>query len=151
MENSLELIVIELSNINEVSIVNVLSCRNTGLARDNLTRTARENAKKTCLFIIELKYKFCEYLFQPLKPIEQNGPSLHYAVFFRRVKDPSPMTRVQVDADTSKNKLEYTVADTEFYEQFEFQVQAINALGSGPKSAVVYGYSGEKCKSGKIE
>jgi hypothetical protein len=61
------------------------------------------------------------------------------------------MTRVQVDADTSKNKLEYTVADTEFYEQFEFQVQAINALGSGPKSAVVYGYSGEKCKSGKIE
>ncbi|CAB4004369.1 contactin-6-like isoform X2, partial [Paramuricea clavata] len=86
---------------------------------------------------------------QPLKPIEQNGPSLHYAVFFRRVKDPSPMTRIQVDAETSKNKLEYTVADTEFYEQFEFQVQAINALGPGPKSAVVYGYSGEKSPVGE--
>ena len=86
-----------------------------------------------------------------MKPIEQNGPGLHYAVFFRRVKDPSPMTRVQVKADASKKKLGYMVTNTEFYEQFEFQVQAINALGPGPKSAVVYGYSGEKCKSGKTE
>ena len=89
-----------------------------------------------------------EYFFQPLKPIEHNGPGLHYAVFYRRVKDPTPMTRVQVKADTAKDKLEYTVTNTEFYEQFEFQVQAINALGPGPRSAIVYGYSGEKCKSG---
>ena len=86
---------------------------------------------------------------QPLKPIEQNGPGLHYAVFFRRVKDPAPMTHVQVKPDPSKDKLEYTVTDTEFYEQFEFQVQAINALGPGPKSAVVYGYSGEKSPVGE--
>ena len=85
-----------------------------------------------------------------MKPIEENGPGLHYAVFFRRVKDPSPMARFQVKPDPSKDKLEYTVSDTEFYEQFEFQVQAINALGAGPKSAVVYGYSGEKCKPGEI-
>ena len=57
------------------------------------------------------------------------------------------MTRVQVDAQTSKNKVEYIVSNTKFYEQFEFQVQAINALGPGPRSAIVYGYSGEKCKS----
>ena len=56
------------------------------------------------------------------------------------------MTRVQVKSETSEDKLEYTVVDTKYYEQFEFQVQAINALGPGPRSAIVYGYSGEKCK-----
>lgn len=84
--------------------------------------------------------------FQPLKPIEKNGPGLHYAVYFRRASDPSPMTRARVDERTSADKLKYTVSDTEFYEQFEFQVQAINALGPGPKSAIVYGYSGEQRK-----
>ncbi|XP_028408042.1 contactin-6-like [Dendronephthya gigantea] len=83
---------------------------------------------------------------QGLKPIEHNGPGLHYAVFYRRVKDSSPMTRVQVNL---KKKLEYTVKNTKFYEQFEFQVQAINALGAGPRSAMVYGYSGEKSPIGE--
>lgn len=56
------------------------------------------------------------------------------------------MIRVQVEETTAKSKLEHTIRDTEFYEQFEFQVQAINALGQGPRSEIVYGHSGEKCR-----
>ena len=81
-----------------------------------------------------------------MKPIDHNGPGIHYAIFYRRVQDPAPMIRVEVQHWPEKKRPAYTVTDTEFYEQFEFQIQAINALGPGPKSAIVYGYSGERCK-----
>lgn len=86
---------------------------------------------------------------QHLKPIDHNGPGLHYAVFYRKVQDTTPMSRVEVHVDSAKKRHAYTITDTDFYEQFEFQVQAINALGQGPKSTIVYGYSGERSPVGE--
>lgn len=81
-----------------------------------------------------------------MKLIDHNGPGLYYALFYRKAQNPAPMTRVEVRQKPVKNRHSYTITETNFFEQFEFQVQAINAFGPGPKSAIVYGYSGEKCK-----
>ncbi|XP_067855020.1 neural cell adhesion molecule L1-like protein isoform X1 [Heptranchias perlo] len=78
-----------------------------------------------------------EISWEPLKPIDWNGPGLQYKVSWR-----------QQGVDTKwhehiVNKHHYFVANTPTFVPYDIKVQALNDIGPGPDPKIVTGYSGE--------
>ncbi|XP_037832766.1 neural cell adhesion molecule L1-like protein isoform X3 [Kryptolebias marmoratus] len=73
----------------------------------------------------------------PLLPIEYNGPGLEYNVSYRKlgVQDDWKMHLVQ--------RPSFIVKDTPTFVPYEIKVQSRNSFGSGPEPKTVTGYSGE--------
>ncbi|XP_075014708.1 neural cell adhesion molecule L1-like protein [Calonectris borealis] len=74
---------------------------------------------------------------EPLKPVERNGPGLEYKVSWRQRG---------VEADWNEEmvkKHSLTLRNTPTFVPYEIKVQAVNNLGSGPEPNVTIGYSGE--------
>ncbi|XP_059679232.1 neural cell adhesion molecule L1-like protein isoform X2 [Gavia stellata] len=74
---------------------------------------------------------------EPLKPMERNGPGLEYKVSWRQRG---------VEADWNEEmvkKHSLTLRNTPTFVPYEIKVQAVNNLGSGPEPNVTIGYSGE--------
>ncbi|XP_010188780.1 PREDICTED: neural cell adhesion molecule L1-like protein, partial [Mesitornis unicolor] len=74
---------------------------------------------------------------EPLKPVERNGPGLEYKVSWRQRG---------VGADWNEEvvkKHSLTLRNTPTFVPYEIKVQAVNNLGSGPEPNVTIGYSGE--------
>ncbi|NXI92481.1 NCHL1 protein, partial [Psophia crepitans] len=74
---------------------------------------------------------------EPLKPVERNGPGLEYKVSWRQQG---------VEADWNEEtvkKHSLTLRNTPTFVPYEIKVQAVNNLGSGPEPNVTIGYSGE--------
>ncbi|KAJ7403230.1 cell adhesion molecule L1 like protein [Pitangus sulphuratus] len=74
---------------------------------------------------------------EPLKPVERNGPGLEYKVSWRQQG-----VRTDWNEETVK-KHSLTVRNTPTFVPYEIKVQAVNDLGSGPEPNVTIGYSGE--------
>ncbi|XP_062319780.1 neural cell adhesion molecule L1-like protein isoform X4 [Osmerus eperlanus] len=73
---------------------------------------------------------------EPLLPIEHNGPGLEYKVSYKR----------QDEEDWQEHMVKrhsYVVMDTPTFIPFEIKIQAKNHQGWGPEPKVVTGYSGE--------
>ena len=81
---------------------------------------------------------------KPLLPINHNGPGLYYVVYHQRADGEGEMFRNEV-----RNASSFVVTGTDFYVKYIIHLQAANDIGFGPKSPVVFGYSGEKGK--KVE
>lgn len=75
-------------------------------------------------------------------PLQSNGPELQYKVMWRQQDVETEWTSVTV-----ANVTKFVVSGTPTFVPYEVKVQALNAVGHGPKPAVVIGYSGEDCKS----
>ncbi|XP_030356836.1 neural cell adhesion molecule L1-like protein isoform X8 [Strigops habroptila] len=74
---------------------------------------------------------------EPLKPMERNGPGLEYKVSWRQRG---------VEADWNEEmvkKHSLTLRNTPTFVPYEIKVQAVNNLGSGPEPNITIGYSGE--------
>ncbi|XP_071612445.1 neural cell adhesion molecule L1-like protein isoform X3 [Heliangelus exortis] len=74
---------------------------------------------------------------EPLKPVERNGPGLEYKVSWRQRG---------VEADWNEEvvkKHSLTLRNTPTFVPYEIKVQAVNNLGSAPEPNVTVGYSGE--------
>ncbi|XP_065543288.1 neural cell adhesion molecule L1-like protein isoform X1 [Lathamus discolor] len=74
---------------------------------------------------------------EPLKPMERNGPGLEYKVSWRQQG---------VEADWNEEmvkKHSLTLRNTPTFVPYEIKVQAVNNLGSGPEPNITIGYSGE--------
>ncbi|NXM32116.1 NCHL1 protein, partial [Oxyruncus cristatus] len=74
---------------------------------------------------------------EPLKPVETNGPGLEYKVSWRQQG-----VRTDWNEETVK-KHSLTVRNTPTFVPYEIKVQAVNNLGSGPEPNITIGYSGE--------
>ncbi|MGH0179575.1 UNVERIFIED_CONTAM: hypothetical protein FKN15_011143, partial [Acipenser sinensis] len=74
---------------------------------------------------------------EPLKPIEQNGPGLEYKVSWRRKGAEDNWNEEVVKRHS------FFIRNTPTFEPYEIQIQAINHLGFGPEPKVVTGFSGE--------
>ncbi|KAK6480651.1 neural cell adhesion molecule L1-like protein [Huso huso] len=74
---------------------------------------------------------------EPLKPIEQNGPGLEYKVSWRRKGVEDNWNEEVVKRHS------FFIRNTPTFEPYEIQIQAINHLGFGPEPEVVTGFSGE--------
>ncbi|KAB1264443.1 Neural cell adhesion molecule L1-like protein [Camelus dromedarius] len=74
---------------------------------------------------------------EPLKPMEQNGPGLEYRVTWKPQGAP-----VEWEEETVTNHT-LRVMTPAVYAPYDVQVQAINHLGSGPEPQPVILYSGE--------
>ncbi|KAM6169201.1 neural cell adhesion molecule L1-like protein [Rhynchocyon petersi] len=74
---------------------------------------------------------------EPLKPMEQNGPGLEYRVTWKPQGAP-----VEWEEETVTNHTLRVMTPT-VYAPYDVQVQAINQLGSGPEPQSVTLYSGE--------
>uniref|UniRef100_A0A8C6CA76 Neural cell adhesion molecule L1-like protein n=1 Tax=Monodon monoceros TaxID=40151 RepID=A0A8C6CA76_MONMO len=74
---------------------------------------------------------------EPLKPMEQNGPGLEYRVTWKPQGAP-----VEWEEETVTNHT-LRVMTSAVYAPYDVQVQAINHLGSGPEPQSVILYSGE--------
>ncbi|KAJ3586285.1 hypothetical protein NHX12_012685, partial [Muraenolepis orangiensis] len=74
---------------------------------------------------------------EPLLPVEQNGPGLEYKVSYRRLGLDEDWTEQMV-----KRHL-LVVKDTPTFVPYEIRVQSKNSQGWGPEPRVVTGYSGE--------
>ncbi|CAL8280370.1 unnamed protein product [Boreogadus saida] len=77
-----------------------------------------------------------EISWEPLLPVEHNGPGLEYQVGYRRL-GAGPWTEQLV-----KRHL-LVVQDTPTFVPYEIRVRTLNAVGWGPEARVVTGYSGE--------
>ncbi|KAM8994444.1 neural cell adhesion molecule L1-like protein isoform 6-T17 [Ara ararauna] len=74
---------------------------------------------------------------EPLKPMERNGPGLEYKVSWRQ-------QGVEVDWNEEMvKKHSLTLRNTPTFVPYEIKVQAVNNLGSGPEPNITIGYSGE--------
>ncbi|XP_074860930.1 neural cell adhesion molecule L1-like protein isoform X1 [Carettochelys insculpta] len=74
---------------------------------------------------------------EPLKPMEQNGPGLEYKVSWRQ-------QGVETDwNEETVKKHSLTLKNTPTFVPYDIKVQAVNNLGSGPEPNVTTGYSGE--------
>ncbi|XP_063267398.1 neural cell adhesion molecule L1-like protein isoform X1 [Prinia subflava] len=74
---------------------------------------------------------------EPLKPVERNGPGLEYKVSWRQRG---------VEEDWNEElvkKHSLSVRNVPTFVPYEIKVQAVNNLGSGPEPNVTIGYSGE--------
>lgn len=75
---------------------------------------------------------------EPLLPIERNGPGLEYKVSYRRQ---------DVEDDAWKEEVverhSFVVKNTPTFVPYEIKIQARNNEGWGPKPMIVRGYSGE--------
>ncbi|XP_064858779.1 neurofascin-like isoform X4 [Oncorhynchus nerka] len=78
-----------------------------------------------------------EISWEPLLDTEQNGPNLHYSVWWRR-KDTGEEWNNVTTVGTK-----HIVHDTETYVPYEIKLQARNDFGAGPESNIIIGYSGE--------
>ena len=76
---------------------------------------------------------------QPLPPIDHSGPGFYYVVYHQRADGKGQLSRSDVKNDTSIH-----VMGADYYVKYMIQIQAANDIGFGPKSPVVFGYSGEK-------
>ncbi|KAJ8788176.1 hypothetical protein J1605_005475 [Eschrichtius robustus] len=74
---------------------------------------------------------------EPLKPMEQNGPGLEYRVTWKPQGVP-----VEWEEETVTNHT-LRVMTSAVYAPYDVQVQAVNHLGSGPEPQSVILYSGE--------
>uniref|UniRef100_A0A8D0HGG8 Neural cell adhesion molecule L1-like protein n=1 Tax=Sphenodon punctatus TaxID=8508 RepID=A0A8D0HGG8_SPHPU len=74
---------------------------------------------------------------EPLKPMERNGPGLEYKVSWRRQG---------VETDWNEElvkKHSLTLRNTPTFVPYDIKIQTVNNLGSGPEPNVTTGYSGE--------
>ncbi|XP_068451366.1 neural cell adhesion molecule L1-like protein isoform X2 [Clinocottus analis] len=74
---------------------------------------------------------------EPLLPIEHNGPGLEYKVSYRRQ---------DVEEDWKEHMVKrhsFVVTDTPTYVPYEIKIQTKNHQGWGPEPRIVTGYSGE--------
>ncbi|XP_062401755.1 neural cell adhesion molecule L1-like protein isoform X2 [Sardina pilchardus] len=74
---------------------------------------------------------------EPLAPIEHNGPGLQYKVSYRRQG---------VDADWHEHDVKrhsFVVKNTPTFVPYEIKIRAHNQKGSAPEPRVLVGYSGE--------
>uniref|UniRef100_A0A673YEC1 Neural cell adhesion molecule L1 n=1 Tax=Salmo trutta TaxID=8032 RepID=A0A673YEC1_SALTR len=74
---------------------------------------------------------------EPLSPIEHNGPGLEYKVSYKRQ---------HVEEDWQEHVVKrhsFVVKDTPTFVPYEVRIQARNHQGWGPEPKVVMGYSGE--------
>uniref|UniRef100_W5MUN0 Neural cell adhesion molecule L1-like protein n=1 Tax=Lepisosteus oculatus TaxID=7918 RepID=W5MUN0_LEPOC len=74
---------------------------------------------------------------EPLKPIEQNGPGLEYKVSYRQQGSEEDWT------DRFIKRHSFVVKNTPTFVAYEIKIQAKNHYGWGPAPQVVTGYSGE--------
>ncbi|XP_021265269.1 neural cell adhesion molecule L1-like protein isoform X2 [Numida meleagris] len=74
---------------------------------------------------------------EPLKPMERNGPGLEYKVSWRQRG-----VETEWNEETVK-KHSLTLRNTPTFVPYEIKVQAINNLGAGPEPNITTGYSGE--------
>ncbi|XP_063219696.1 contactin isoform X2 [Bacillus rossius redtenbacheri] len=80
---------------------------------------------------------------QPLKPQDQNGPGIHYKIFWRR-KDNEIEFKTLVLKEYGNIGLFVVHIQHEFYyTKYDVKVQAINEVSSGPESEIVTIYSAE--------
>ncbi|XP_054371952.1 neural cell adhesion molecule L1-like protein isoform X3 [Molothrus ater] len=74
---------------------------------------------------------------EPLKPMERNGPGLEYKVSWRQ-------RGVETDWNEELvKKHSLSVKNVPTFVPYEIKVQAVNNLGSGPEPNITIGYSGE--------
>lgn len=78
---------------------------------------------------------------EPLKPINHNGPGLYYIVYYQKTDGTGRPERKEV-----KRASTYNVLGVDYYTQYKIQLQAANDIGFGPKTQVVFAYSGERGK-----
>ncbi|XP_036839851.1 neurofascin isoform X8 [Oncorhynchus mykiss] len=78
-----------------------------------------------------------EISWEPLLNTEQNGPNLHYSVWWRRKDTGEEWNNVTTVG------AKHIVHDTETYVPYEIKLQARNDFGPGPESNIIIGYSGE--------
>ncbi|NXD96012.1 NCHL1 protein, partial [Chaetorhynchus papuensis] len=74
---------------------------------------------------------------EPLKPVERNGPGLEYKVSWRQ-------RGVETDWNEELvKKHSLSVRNVPTFVPYEIKVQSVNNLGSGPEPNITIGYSGE--------
>jgi len=83
---------------------------------------------------------------EPLKPINHNGPGLYYIVYYQKADNQGKQVRKEVIKRVST----YSVLGVDYYTPFKIQLQAANDIGFGPKSPVVFAYSGEQGKKSTL-
>lgn len=83
---------------------------------------------------------------QPLQPIDHNGPGLYYVVYYKRADGSGKCFRQEV-----KNESSFLVLGTDYYVKYTIKLQAANNIGFGPISPPVFAYSGEKSKYHELE
>ncbi|XP_054832858.1 neural cell adhesion molecule L1-like protein isoform X2 [Eublepharis macularius] len=74
---------------------------------------------------------------EPLRPMEQNGPGMEYKVSWRRQGIESDWNEETV------KKHSLILKNTPTFIPYDIKVQAVNNLGSGPEPIVITGYSSE--------
>ncbi|XP_074536653.1 cell adhesion molecule L1-like a isoform X3 [Halichoeres trimaculatus] len=74
---------------------------------------------------------------EPLLPIEQNGPGLEYKVSYRRLGVEDDWTSHLVNRQT------FDVKNTSTFVPYEIKIQSRNSHGWGPEPKIITGYSGE--------
>ncbi|XP_043933936.1 neural cell adhesion molecule L1-like protein isoform X3 [Protopterus annectens] len=74
---------------------------------------------------------------QPLKPVEWNGPGLFYKVSWRLGGSNDSWEEVSVRQHS------HTVKHAPTFQLYDIKVQAVNDLGPGPEPQVKHGFSGE--------
>lgn len=83
---------------------------------------------------------FTIFVFQPLKPIEHNGPGLEYKLSYRQMGVEESWTENRVKRHS------FVVKGTPTFVPYEIKIQAYNNQGWAVEPSVVIGYSGEDCK-----
>ena len=87
------------------------------------------------------------FTFQAMRRVEWNGPGLYYKLWYRKVNSNDALVEVRREASSDS----FVVPDAGYYVQWEFQIQAINEVGEGPKSPLVKQFSGQDPPEGKPE
>ena len=82
-----------------------------------------------------------------MRRVEWNGPGLYYYLWYRKVNSGDALVRVRLDPSRDT----FVVPDAGYYVQWEFQIQANNEVGDGPKSPLVKQFSGQDAPTGKPE
>lgn len=82
-----------------------------------------------------------------MRRVEWNGPGLYYKLWYRRVNSGDALVEVRREASSDS----FVVPDAGYYRQWEFQIQAINEVGEGPKSPLEKQFSGQDPPTGKPE
>nr|XP_057941172.1 neural cell adhesion molecule L1-like protein isoform X8 [Doryrhamphus excisus] len=74
---------------------------------------------------------------EPLLPVEQNGPGLEYKVSYRKLDVDDTWTEHMVKRHS------FVVRNTSTFIPYEIKIQSRNSHGWGPEPKIVTGYSGE--------
>ncbi|XP_015778144.1 PREDICTED: fibronectin type III domain-containing protein-like isoform X2 [Acropora digitifera] len=82
-----------------------------------------------------------------MRRVEWNGPGLYYKLWYRKVNSGDELVEVRCKASNDS----FVVPNAGYYVQWEFQIQAINEVGEGPKSPLVKQFSGQDPPTGKPE